>query len=93
LNETGVYGKNCRRGKRACRKGAGVSKDKIIFTVIEEPKKGLFGKIKGEARILAEYEPTKGEIAGNYIKAIISKMGSESEVSVKEEDGGALMKL
>jgi spoIIIJ-associated protein len=86
-------GKTVEEAKELAVKELGISKDKITFTVIEEPKKGLFGKIKGEARILAEYEPTKGEIAGNYIKNILSKMGIDSEISVKEEDGGALIEI
>lgn len=34
----------------------GVEESKISFNVIEEPKKGLFGKLKGEAKVEAEYE-------------------------------------
>ncbi len=41
----------------------GVSEEKISFNVIEEPKKGLFGKIKGEAKVEAEYTRTKVDIA------------------------------
>ena len=33
----------------------GVSADEIAFNVLEEPKKGLFGKLKGEAKVEAEY--------------------------------------
>lgn len=46
----------------------GVEEEKIAFTVIEEPKKGLFGKIKGEAKVEASYEPpTKTQAAQAYI--------------------------
>lgn len=34
----------------------GVAEEKITFTVIEDVKKGLFGRIKSEARVQAEYE-------------------------------------
>lgn len=33
----------------------GVPEERISFTVLEEPKKGLFG-MKGEAKVEAEYE-------------------------------------
>lgn len=39
----------------------GVSEDKINFTVLEEPKKGLFGKLKGEAKIEAEFTAVSTE--------------------------------
>ena len=31
----------------------GTEVEKITFTVLEEPKKGFFGKIKGEAKVEA----------------------------------------
>lgn len=42
--------------KAAAAAAFGISESEITFTVIEEPKKGLFGKIKGEAKVEAEYE-------------------------------------
>lgn len=39
----------------------GAAIEEINFTVIEEPKKGFFGKLKGEAKIEAEYEPKAAE--------------------------------
>ena len=45
-----------------------LSEEKISFNVLEEPKKGLFGKIKGEAKVEAEYSETKTDIAVKYIK-------------------------
>ena len=40
----------------------GVEESKIKFNVLEEPKKGLFGIVKGEAKVEAEYEPSKAQI-------------------------------
>ncbi|MBR1723704.1 MAG: protein jag [Ruminococcus sp.] len=42
--------------KAAAAAAFGVSENDITFSVLEEPKKGLFGKIKGEAKVEAEYE-------------------------------------
>ena len=52
-----------------------VSEDKITFTVIEEPKKSLFGKVKGDARVEAEYIETKTDIAVRYINKVLTGMG------------------
>lgn len=43
--------------KAAAAKAYGTDISEITFKVLEEPKKGLFGKIKGEAKVEAEYEP------------------------------------
>lgn len=68
----------------------GVEEEKIAFTVIEEPKKGLFGKIKGEAKVEAGYEPpTKTQAAQAYITELLTKMGIEniSVVPTEIENG------
>lgn len=51
----------------------GVDESKITFEIIEEPRRGLFGKLKGEAKVSASYEPTKADIASDYIKQILTK--------------------
>ena len=35
----------------------GVSQDYIVYRILEEPKKSIFGKIKREAQVEATYEP------------------------------------
>lgn len=42
--------------EQAAEKFGAALKD-IHFEILEEPKRGLFGRIKGEARVKAEYEP------------------------------------
>lgn len=64
----------------------GVSEDRITVEVIEEPKKGLFGKTKGDAKIKAGYEETKTDIAKGYIMAIIRDMGVEN-VTIETDEG------
>ncbi len=85
--------KSVDEAKAAAAAQFGVDESEIIFTVIEEPKKGLFGKIKNEARVQAEYTPplTKAEIACNYISSILEKMGIDSEPSVEETETGAVI--
>ena len=46
----------------------GVDISKLIVTVVEEEKKGFLGIGRSDAKIVAEYEPSKAEIAADYIK-------------------------
>ncbi len=70
-----------------------VDESRITFTVLEEPKKTLFG-MKGEAKVEAEYELTKPEIAANYIKKVMVAMGYETpEIAISEIDGGSLLDI
>lgn len=72
----------------------GVSAEKINFTVIEEPKKSLFGKLKSEAKVEAEYVETKIDIAVKYIKNILTEMGIENlSVTAEEIDNGAVIEI
>lgn len=72
----------------------GASEEKITFTILEEPKKGLFGKVKGEARVEAEYTETKTDIAVKYIKNVLIAMGVENvTVDVTEIENGAALEI
>ena len=70
----------------------GTSEDKITFNVLEEPKKGLFGKVKGEAKVEAEYSETKTDIAVKYIKSVLEAMqiANASVVAAENEDGAVI---
>ena len=70
-----------------------VDAEKIAFTVLEEPKKGLFG-LKGEAKVEAEYEKSKPEVAADYIVSVMTAMGFESPyVEISEIEGGSLLEI
>lgn len=71
----------------------GAEEGRIAFTVVEEPKKGLFGKLKGDARVEAVYEQSKAEAAGEYIKTVLKNMGIENEVSITENSDGAVINI
>ncbi len=71
----------------------GVEQEKISFTILEEPKKGLFG-MKGEARLEAEYVKTKPEIAADYVSDVMVKMGFEKpEIAISDIEGGSCLEL
>ena len=60
----------------------GTEVEKITFTVLEEPKKGFFGKIKGEAKVEAEYEPeTKVETVTEKTEAVEEKAEAAAAVA------------
>lgn len=71
----------------------GAEESKITFNVIEEPKKGLFGLGKSEAKVEACYEQSKAEIAGEYIKSILANMGIANEISIEESEEGATIEI
>lgn len=54
-------GKSVEDAKEKAAESFGVSKELITFTVLEEAKTGLFGRIKSEAKVQAEYEETVQE--------------------------------
>ncbi len=71
----------------------GVSQEQIKFTVLEEPKKSLFGKVKGEAKVEASFEESKPQLAARYIKNVFSKMGYEVNIDIKEDNNGAVLDI
>lgn len=85
--------KSIEEAKAMAAKEFGAEESRIAFTVIEEPKKGLFGKLKGEARVEAVFEQTKANAAGEYIKGILKNMDINSDVSITENEDGILIDI
>lgn len=72
----------------------GVDESRITFKVLEEPRKTLFGGLKGEAKVEAEYELSRPEIAAEYIKSVMVAMGFEApEIAISDIDGGSLLEI
>jgi spoIIIJ-associated protein len=79
----------------------GVDADEAEFEVVEEPKAGLFGRVRGEARVRARVRPTaprSKEAGRRRTKRGGSSSGGSSETSDsgpvavaadKEDDGGS----
>ena len=87
-------GKTVDEAKEAAIKEFDVDVSKITFVVIEEPKKSLFGKNKGEAKISASYEETKIDLAKAYIKKVLEKMEvNDASFNVLENEGGASIEI
>ncbi len=71
----------------------GVDESRINFEIIEDAKKGLFGKIKSDAKISASYEAKKSELAADYIKGILSSMEIDNSLNISETEDGAVIEI
>jgi len=54
-----ITGRTVEEGKDAALDQLGVDVDDAEFEILEEPTRGLFGKLKGEARVRARIRPTR----------------------------------
>lgn len=95
MNKTQIFtAKTVDEAKELAASEFGVSIEKITFTVIEEPKKTLFGKIKGEAKVEASFEETKADLAAAYIVKVLREMGIEDvRIETEEVENGAKLEL
>lgn len=65
------------------------SADAITYTVLEEPKKGLFGIGAAPAKISAVYQKTSSDIALDFVRQIVAQMElSETTVTMTEGENG-----
>lgn len=83
--------------EQACQQ-LGVSQDALSYEVVQEPKKGLFGKIKEQAQVKVTCEQpeqpktdagedAKISLATEYLKGVLDKMGlTEVEMTVEREE-------
>ena len=62
--------------------------DSVEYTVLEEPKKGLFGIGAAPAKISAAYVAGGEEDALALIKELIANMGLDSTVTMSNGEGG-----
>lgn len=90
----GIFtGKSLEEVRKLAADSFGVDEEKIDFEIIEEPKKGIFGKIKGEAKVKAVYNPTRTEIAVNYLQNIISNLNIKCNIISEEKEGFTLINI
>ena len=58
----------------------------IQYTVLEEPKRGLFGLGAAPAKISASYTMTGADIALDFIKTVIADMGLQASATMTDGD-------
>ena len=76
--------KSIEEAKNLAAEKFGVSEDQIVYRILEEPKKGLFGKIKREAQVEAVYEEPAAAAAPETPAAPVSQPVQEVVSSVEE---------
>jgi len=62
----------------------GTSAEKITYTVLEEPKKGLFGLGATPAKISASYTPDGADDALAFINKVIADMGIDAKATMSD---------
>ena len=73
-----------------------VSKEDITITVVDEGKKGFLGLGTKEAKIIVEIKEEsekRKEKALEFVKEVVSKMGIDAEVTLKEESENLLVNI
>ena len=58
----------------------------LQYTVLEEPKRGLFGLGAAPAKISASYTMTGADIALDFIKTVIADMGLQASATMTDGD-------
>lgn len=66
----------------------GVSVDALDYTVLEEPKKGLFGIGSAPAKIQASYALTGIDLAVAFVETTLKNMHIDATVTVSDTDLG-----
>ncbi len=70
-----------------------VERENAIITVIEEPVKGLFGKIKVLAKVEIEPKQDDNQKVEEFVKEIAKFMDFDVETEVYEKDGSTIINL
>lgn len=64
----------------------GVSEDQIVFRILEEPKKGIFGKVKREAQVEAVYEAAEEAAPAMPVSRPVQEAVSSVEEIIIDKD-------
>ena len=80
--------KSIEEAKHLAAEKFGVSEDQIVYRILEEPKKGLFGKIKREAQVEAAAAPeTPAETpAAPVSQPVLEAVSSVEEIVIDKDD-------
>ena len=86
--ETIVTAKTVEEALELAAKELGASVDALEYTVIEEPKKGLFGLGAAPAKVQASYAPTAIDLAVAFVETTLKNMHIEAVVTVSDTELG-----
>ena len=86
--ETIVTAKTVEEALELAAKELGASVDALEYTVIEEPKKGLFGLGAAPAKVQASYAPTAIDLAVAFVETTLKNMHIDAVVTVSDTELG-----
>lgn len=86
--ETIVTGKTVEDALAAAALELGATVEDLEYTVLEEPKKGLFGLGASPAKLQVSYAPTAIDLAVEFVKTTLKNMNIEAEVVVSDTELG-----
>ena len=66
----------------------GAPVDALEYTVLEEPKKGLFGLGAAPAKVQVSYAPTAIDLAVAFVETTLKNMNIEAEIVVSDTELG-----
>ena len=88
IKETVVTGKTVEDALLAAAKELGAPVDGLEYTVLEEPKKGLFGLGSAPAKVKVTYAPTAIDLAVDFVKTTLKNMNIDAVVTVSDTELG-----
>ena len=86
--ETIVTGKTVDEALLNAANELGAAVEDLEYTVLEEPKKGLFGLGAAPAKLQVSYAPTAIDLAVEFIKTTLKNMNIEADVIVSDTELG-----
>ncbi|MBQ9979190.1 MAG: protein jag [Clostridia bacterium] len=86
--ETIVTGKTVDEALRNAASELGASVEDLEYTVLEEPKKGLFGIGAAPAKLQVSYAPTAIDLAVEFVKTTLKNMNINADVIVSDTELG-----
>jgi len=86
--ETIVTGKTVDEALRNAASELGASVENLEYTVLEEPKKGLFGIGAAPAKLQVSYAPTAIDLAVEFVKTTLKNMNINADVIVSDTELG-----
>ena len=86
--ETIVTAKTVEEALALASKELGASVEALEYTVLEEPKKGLFGIGAAPAKVQASYAPTAIDLAVAFVETTLKNMHIDAVVTVSDTELG-----
>lgn len=86
-------GKTVEEAKALGLEKLGITEEKAEITVIEEPVKGLFGRLKGKAVVSVKRKETDAERAVNFVQGILDIMEMSADAMLTSEGDNTVITL